>query len=285
MVRFHSYGFAILASVLAHAQALEERNTLNPVRKVVTLLQNMMKKVEEEGAREAELMKKFDCYCKNGKGDLSGSISAAEEKVPAVTSDIEGSEAKLAGAKSTLKEAQGDRSAAKTAMADATALREKEAKTFADLKSEHDANIAAIAKAVAAISKGVAGSFLQTPAAQFLRREVSKFNLVGSDLEEVTAFLSQSTEYAPQSGEILGILKQMGDTMAASLADGTATEDDAISTYNGLMAAKKKEVAALTATIESKTQQIGELGVAIVQMKEDLSDTQAALLADKKFLG
>merc|ERR1719346_237607 len=50
------------------------------------------------------------------------------------------------------------------------------------------------------------------------------------------------------------------------------------------MAAKKKEVAALTSTIESKTQQIGELGVALVQMKEDLSDTQAALLQDKKFL-
>merc|ERR1719220_658377 len=116
------------------------QNKVNPVRKVVTLLQTMQKKVEEEGAREAELMKKFDCYCKTGKGDLSGSISAAEEKAPAVTSDIEGSEAKLAGAKSTLKEAQGDRSAAKKAIADATALREKEAKTFADFKADHDAN-------------------------------------------------------------------------------------------------------------------------------------------------
>merc|ERR1719336_1023972 len=220
----------------------------------------------------------------SGKGDLGASISAAEEKVPAVTSDIEGAEAKLSGAKSTLKEAQGDRSAAKKAMADATALREKEAKTFADLKAEHDANIAAIAKAVAAISKGVAGSFLQTPAAQVLRREVSKFNLIGSDLEQVTAFLSQSTEYAPQSGEILGILKQMGDSMAASLSDATSTEEAAIASYNGLTAAKKKEVAATTATIESKTAQIGELGVALVQMKDDLSDTQAALLEDKKFL-
>merc|ERR550539_1193190 len=72
--------------------------------------------------------------------------------------------------------------------------------------------------------------------------------------------------------------------MAASLSDATATEEEAISTYKGLIAAKKKEVEALTATIESKTAQIGELGVSIVQMKEDLSDTQAALLQDKKFL-
>jgi len=275
---------ALVASALALAHAAEERSTLSPVRKVVTLLQNMQKKVEEEGAREAELFKKFDCYCKNGQGDLSGSISAAEEKAPAVTSDIEGSEAKLAGSKSTLKQAQGDRSAAKGAVADATALRDREASTFADFKAEHDTNIAAIAKAVDAISKGMAGSFLQTPEAQLLRRAVSKLNLAESDQEEMTAFLSQSAEYAPQSGDILGILKQIGDTMAATLSDATATEKAAIATYQGLIAAKKKEIAALTATIERKTAQIGELGVSIVQMKEDLSDTQAALLQDKKFL-
>merc|ERR1719148_561012 len=76
----------------------------------------------------------------------------------------------------------------------------------------------------------------------------------------------------------------MGDTMAQNLADATATENDAIKNYKGLMAAKKKEVAALTATVESKTQQIGDLGVSIVMMKEDLSDTQASLADDKKFL-
>merc|ERR1719195_1732303 len=169
-------------------------------------------------------------------------------------------------------------------MAEATALRGKEAGTFADLKAEHETNIAAIAKAVDAISKGVAGGFVQTPAANILRRVLPKLNLVESDQEQVAAFLSQSSEYAPQSGEILGILKQMGDTMAASLSDATSTEESAISAYKGLIAAKKKEVAALTATVESKTAQIGELGVSLVQMKDDLSDTQAALLQDKKFL-
>jgi len=68
------------------------------------------------------------------------------------------------------------------------------------------------------------------------------------------------------------------------LADATAVEEAAIRTYKGLMAAKTKEVAALTATIEAKTKQIGELGVQIVMMKEDLADTQAALADDKAFL-
>jgi len=282
MALAHLLGIAFFGFALVHGA--EEQNHLNPIRKVVVLLQNMQKKVEEEGAREAELFKKFDCYCKTGRGDLAASISAAEEKAPAVGSSIEAAEAKLAGAKAALKQAQTDRSAAKSAMASATAIREKEAGTFAGFKADHEANIAAIAKAVDAISKGIAGSFLQTPAAQVLRRAVSRANLVGSDQEEILSFLSDSSAYAPQSGEILGILKELGDSMSASLSDATAAEKGAITTHAGLISAKNKEVGVLTSTIESKTQQIGELGVSIVQMKDDLSDTQQTLAQDKKFL-
>jgi len=100
----------------------------------------------------------------------------------------------------------------------------------------------------------------------------------------VTAFLTQSTSYAPQSGEIIGILKEMGDTMKGSLVDETSNEQAAIKAFQGLVQAKGREVAALTTTIESKTQQIGELGVALVTMKEDLADTKETMGEDKQFL-
>jgi len=276
--------FALASQAVVPVLSAEQQHALNPIRKVVTLLQSMQKKVQEEGANELQLYKKFMCYCKTGGGDLSGSIGAAEEKAPAVTSDIEEAEAKLTGAKADLKGAQSDRSAAKAAMSQATALRGKEAQTFAGLKAEHDTNIAAIAKASDAISKGVVGGFLQTSAAQALRRALSKIDLPESDQEAVSSFLAQRSEYAPQSGEIIGILKQMGDTMAATLSDATATEKESIASYQGLMKAKAKEVAALTAKVETKTQQIGDLGVSIVRMKEDLDDTQVALAQDKAFL-
>merc|ERR1719210_990477 len=104
------------------------------------------------------------------------------------------------------------------------------------------------------------------------------------DQETITAFLSQSSEYAPQSGEIIGILKQMGDTMAANLGSATSDEQAAIKTFEGLVQAKKNEIEALTSTIEAKTKQIGELGVAIVRMQNDLAETQSTLAEDKAFL-
>merc|ERR1719265_2114851 len=72
--------------------------------------------------------------------------------------------------------------------------------------------------------------------------------------------------------------------MSKSLADITGSEDAAKATFDQLIDAKTKEVQALTDAIEKKTVRVGELGIEIVQLKEDLSDTEAALLEDKKFL-
>lgn len=279
----------LLAALVAVSEAGQQeaagRAVLNPIRKVVTLLQSMQKKVTDEGKKEKDLYDKFMCYCTTGGSDLGLSISAAETKVPAVGSSIETAQAQLVQSKADLTEAQNDRAAANEAKAAATALREKEAAAFASLKAEYDTNIAAIVKAVAALEKGIAGGFLQTGAAQVLRQLANgRADMLESDRQVLVAFLSQGSGYAPQSGEITGILKELADSMGKSLTDATNTEEAAIKTYEGLMAAKTREVDATTGTVETKTKQIGELGVAIVQMQEDLSDTEAALLEDKQFL-
>merc|ERR1719450_1223899 len=209
----------------------------------------------------------------------------AEAKIPQVTADIEAGESEVKQLKADLKSHQSDRAAAKAAMAEATSIREKEAAAFADLKAEADANIAAATKATEAISKGMSGSFLQTSDAQVLKNLVmSKNNIDDESREELTAFLSNSADYAPASGQITGILKQMTDTMNADLAEATATENNAIKAYGELMAAKEKEVKALTKAIEEKMVRLGKLQVDIVEMNEDLDDTGKALLEDKKFL-
>merc|ERR1719498_1672370 len=107
-------------------------------------------------------------------------------------------------------------------MEKATALREKEAAAFAKFSSDASTNVAAMKKAIAALEKGAGGAFLQTSAANVLRRLVIDMDLSDVDRDDVTSFLSQG--YAPQSGEITGILKQMADTLAADLKSATDEE-------------------------------------------------------------
>merc|ERR1719387_3221127 len=110
--------------------------------------------------------------------------------------------------------------------------------------------------------------------------------LTDYERETLTVFLEgkEGNGYAPASGEIVGMLKQMKETMEKDSAEATSDENAAVQAYEELMAAKKKEVDAATAEIEEKLARVGEVAVEIVMMKEDLEDTQEALAEDTKFL-
>merc|ERR1719443_2564710 len=142
----------------------------NPIRKVVTMLQNMQKKIAAESKKKEEAFDKYMCYCQNADSTLGKSIADAEAKIPQVISAIDEAAASKKQLEAELKEAQVNRVAAKEAIAEAEALRAKEAKAFAKTKADADSNIGALSKAIPAIEKGMSGAFLQTAAASVLRR-------------------------------------------------------------------------------------------------------------------
>merc|ERR1719161_3500470 len=140
-----------------------------------------------------------------------------------------------------------DRAAAKAAMAKATAIREKEKAAFDKATAELRSQLDAIAKAVAALEKGIDTksdkynrySFLQSGTVGALRRLVlARSDMAEDDRQEVLAFLAAgqganapAAEYVPQSGEIIGILKQLGDELTKDLADEIAAEEAAVKAY------------------------------------------------------
>merc|ERR1719159_264998 len=246
----------------------------------------MVKKVEAEGKKEAELFEKFMCYCKSGKASLGKSIADAEEKIPQLESDIKEAEATKTQLDSDLETHKADRETAKSDIAKATSMREKEASAFAKESGEDKSNLEALKKALAAIEKGMAGSFLQTNAARVLRQLSLSQDMSTADRDILSSFLMGGGRegYAPASGEIVGILKQMGDTMEKDLAEVLANEETAKQEFEGTVAAKEKQIAEATKAIEEKTKRTGEVAIEIVNLKEDLDDTTESLAEDTKFL-
>ena len=88
--------------------------------------------------------------------------------------------------------------------------------------------------------------------------------------------------YAPKSGEIIGILKQLKDEMSENLAVAQKAEEDRKANHVGLIAAKKKEIATLTSTIQTKLTRQGNLAVEVESLKNDVADTQRSLAADQE---
>jgi len=275
--------FALLLA--GHAVALETRTAANPIRKVVSMLQMMQNKVTAEGKKKEALFDKYMCYCQNADETLGKSIADAEAKIPQLESEIKEAAALKEQLESDLVKAKSDRAEAKEALAKAKALREKEAAAFAAETGETKSNIDALSKAIPAIEKGMSG-FLQTRTASVLRRLSVSMDMSSVDRDMLAAFLSEGNgaSYVPQSGEIVGILKQMKDEMEKDVADLTAQEASAQASYEALVAAKEKEIAANTKAIEEKTERVGNLAVEVATKANDLEDTKEGLAEDKKFL-
>merc|ERR1719456_1098139 len=108
------------------------------------------------------------------------------------------------------------------------------------------------------------------------------------DRKDVMAFLSQAAgqkvDYAPASGEIVGILKQMKDDMNKDLGGIVEQEEAAQKSYDELVAAKTAEIKAAGEAIEAKTQRSGDLAVAIVTAKTDLEDATGELSDSEKYM-
>jgi len=286
---------ALLAASTLHGVAgTRMMSRANPIRRVVTMLQKIEAKVQEEGEKEKELHEKYMCSCKSDGASLSQNIAAAEAKTENLDASLKAAVGQQAQLVSDLKAHKSDRESAKAALAEAKGMREKEAAAYAATKAEADANIGAVAKAVAALTKGMGGSFLQTDAAQTLRDLTdNQADLFTNrlDRQTVTAFLASASDDAEDSDssgggsdEILGIMKQLSDEMIKDLGSATADENDAKTVFAELSSAKKREVSALTGSIEDKMTRVGDIGVEIVNMKNDASDTAKSMAQDKQYL-
>jgi peptidoglycan hydrolase CwlO-like protein len=284
-------GIVCLALLLAGAGAstratrTDSKAEVNPIRRVVTMLQMMQKKVIAEGKTEKELFDKFMCWCEGGAADLESAIDAGETKIPQLESKIKEIIATIAQLKASIAKAKGDRKAALSAIASLKVERSKGKAAHEKDQEDLLTNIAALKKAISALEKGMAGAFLQTSTAAVLRRlVVSLNNIKDADRDVLSSFLSGGEGYAPQSGEIVGILKQMLDTMMGQLKDVSGEETQDKLNFELMLKAKLKLVGTLTESIEKWLSRLGELMVLLEQLKEDLGDTSTTLGENKKFL-
>merc|ERR1719453_609076 len=114
------------------------------------------------------------------------------------------------------------------------------------------------------------------------RKEITAFIQAPSDYFDAEPTFKQS--YAPQSGAIFGILKQMKETFETNLETSQKEEMASQTAYDDLKAAKESEIAAGSDQKDTKTQELADTDSKNAQAKQDLEDTRNSLAADQKFL-
>merc|ERR1719321_292197 len=102
--------------------------------------------------------------------------------------------------------------------------------------------------------------------------------------DETDALLQESGEYAPQSGQIFGILKQMKESMETNLVTSQKTEATAKDDFASMKSSKSDEIASATELIDSKTVELASTDEKLAASKTDLEETEETLAADTEFL-
>jgi len=292
----------------------EEAAKNRPVSKVITLLKDMLKQLEKEAEEDEEIYDKMACWCETNDKEKTKAIADAEARIEDLTTMIEELTASSARLNTEIKNLEGEVAKNQEALDKATALRQKQLAEFNAEEKDALEALSALKAAIVVLSKHHGGAAaLQTEElvsiSSILRHQMHKhadilgevitpkqkriiasFVQAPEDYFKATAFLQTGKQvpsagsYAPASGEIFGILKQMKETFEANLSQSQKEEMENQKAYEDLKAAKEEEIAAGQEQIETKTQELATTDEKLANSKEDLEDTRNTLSADEKFL-
>merc|ERR1711975_12830 len=276
-----------------------------PVSKVITLLKDMLKQLEKEAEEDEEIYDKMACWCETNDKEKTKSIADAEARISDLTTKIEELTASSARLNTEIKNLEKEVAENQAALDKATAIRQKELAEFNEEEKDLLGSISALKSAVTVLSKH--NSLLQMPHSHMAgiaasvqnvmqkhasllagvlthaeRKAVSAFIQAPEDYFDASPTFKQS--YAPQSGEIFGILKQMKETFESNLSASQKEEMANQKAYEELKAAKEAEIAAGQEQIDTKTQELADTDEKNAQAKEDVEDTKESLSADEQFL-
>jgi len=248
------------------------------------------------------------CWCETNDKDKTTAIANAEASITSLTALIEeltGLSARLQAEIGTLNTEVAENS---EALDKATGIREKELAEFTANEGDMLASISSLGNAVTTLSKH--NSLLQAEDIAAIHHTMKKHAsavgnmLLPSQKRTLTAFVQSPEDflagdasfaqssgpqnagsYAPQSGAIFGVLKNMKESFEANLAAAQKEESDSERAYRELKAAKESEIAAGSKQIETKTIQMGNAEQKKAESRQNLEDTTNTMEADQEFLG
>jgi len=287
-------------AVGAFAGKVDESGVNRPVNKVITLLKEMQAQLEAEQKEDEEIYDKLDCWCETNDKAKTKAIEEAEARISQLTSTIEELTATSARLNTEIENLAKEIEANEQSLAKATSIREKEHNEFSAEERDMLESIASLKAAIVVLSKhhappaeallhisamlkfqvhkhkDILGDVL-TPRA---KRAIGSF-LQGDFFGKAPAF---KQAYAPQSGEIFGILTDMKDQFEANLSQAQKEEMEAQKAFEELKAAKEAEIAAGKEQLDNKKAELAKTDEDNAQAKQDLEDTRNSLSADQKFL-
>jgi len=292
----------VVSLSVALAFGLDGNDAKNrPVTKVVNLLKEMAKQLQEEAEQDEEIYDKMACWCTTNDKEKTQAIADAEDRLSRLTAEIEAQTATSSRLEQEIANLDAEVKENQAALDKAKAIRQKELAEFRDEEKEAIEAIRALKAAITVLSKHHKGALVQNSKlieiVSMMRKQMlrhadlldqvitpSQRKILGVFMQEGEDAAPHLQKYKPASGEIFGILKGMKETFEANLSSSQKEEMASAAAFEQLKTAKGEEIAAATESIKTKTAELAKSKEKLAEAKQDFEDTTASLSADQKFL-
>lgn len=252
----------------------------SPLSKVVALLKSMQDELQADAEKDEEVYEKFSCWCHDNDREKTQAIANAEQNIKALTGKIEENTGLIAQLKEEVKNLDQEIKQNQQALATATAQRKKQLAEFNAEDKDLTQSISALASAITVLSKHHGNTALISEA---LARVHQRVKHLPEHIHKVTKAQSL-LQYAPQSGEIFGILQDMHETFEANLAAAKKEEAQNQAEFEQLRAAKEEQIKNGSDQKLAKEQEKADATEKKGQQIEERKNTSESLSADEKFL-
>jgi len=247
-------GSWVLSQVGSHIQA-------DPFGKVKQMIQEMVEKLLEEQAEEAE----HKTWCDGELTKTKKSLAAKESKMEDINTKIEKASATSAKLEEQIKSLAGELADMDTQDQEATEMRQKENSEWESQKKDLTAAQEATATAIKVLKSYYSGkSFLQTGDSSSLS------NLMQEHSEQPAGGAAAS---------VIGLLEVAESDFSKALAEGQAAEDAAQQEYNEMISDNKVSRAEKTQDQKNKVAEKGRLDNLVSETKLDAKDAGDELSA------
>lgn len=295
----------ILPSLLVSATlAGNIEATGSPVSRVVELVRQLKSTIEADGKTEQQIYDKLACWCEETTNRKTDDIETATNRIDELSQLIQENSGKSGIFSAEIAQLKKDIAANEVNRKEATEIRQKQNEEYTKERLETEQCISALEHATKVLTgagtsslqearrlsvvKGIDVALEKLPIENSISGEQKQ--LLSSFVEDArkSSFLQASHnpfgDYAPQSTQIQGILKNMYDTFVAALERANGEESTQNQTFKDLIKTKKEEFETLTATLTQKQTAFAENVQTLAEQKLERSNLQEQKATDKKFL-
>merc|ERR1719261_2265040 len=292
----------VLALVLA--APLAAGGTLNPITRVVQLMEGLTKKIESDGKAEEDLFEKYVCWYKTVVSSKKASNAQAKDRIESLSAYIDDVSSGRVEFTSERKDLEAEIEKLNTEIETATDMRMKENEDFLAAKDEMEKAIAALEKAVDVLGSATADhkegvltsigfdlrravaigqNFLSEQDARFLE-QVLDGQVPKADWKKLNRKATFKMKYKARSLKIQEILADMLQTFEDNLADATKKEKDTKASFDTLMEAKNSQLSAAQDALSGGEGEGAARTLAADEAQEEVDALTTQVSDDEKYI-